>query len=322
MPTAAEPCRRAFAFTLLLAASSILPGCGIVEKWFGGQHGYLLLGVDALAYPGEHTELVARLQKGSFLDDRPNREIVFSRGEHVLARAITDDEGYARARWMAPTSQGEYLVTVSTGDRKLAERAGTACLLISVHDRASRVLISDLDHTLVDGGFKKVLTGKAAPLPGSADVLNRAEREKGYVIVYLTRRPDVLGKRSRNWLDSHGFPRGPIITSDSLLIRSEKFKRQHLEELKRRFPNLEAGIGDLPSDVHAYRSVDVRLCILIVNPGDDFLDRRRQADELSRLDERVILTSDWQDVAGVLFDGRSPERKAVLARLLASHRGK
>jgi hypothetical protein len=219
--TAAIALRALVALTALTALGG-LTGCHVVDNWLGGQSGYLLQGHDAMAYPQESVPLVARLQEGDFLRNQPDHEIIFSyspggrsgpstqsgcpggagspQGDTEIARSRTDRHGLASAAWVAPATPGHYVVTVRPASAELARQTGSTWLLVSVLPPDAPLLITDLDKTIVAGEFSKVLAGRAEPIPHAADVLGRLQRDLGYTVVYLTRRPALLGVRSRDWL--------------------------------------------------------------------------------------------------------------------------
>lgn len=285
--------------TLVLAGlAALLSGCQVVESIFGGQRGYLLQGYDVLAQPGERVELLARLQKGLFLLDRPDNPIVFSLGRTEIARAKTDHEGYARITWAAPTSQGEHVVTVSAASPRLAARAGPADLLVSVHTPQTRFVVTDLDHTVVAGGFAAMLRNNATPMPDSVRVLDRLVREKDFTIIYLTARPNVFSRSTRGWLDHHKFPRGPILLSDGALTDPAQIKQHRLQRIRSSFPNLTAGIGDRATDAEAYAAAGIPLRVLI--PSHD-RPAAKLAKELGPAATGVRFAVDWIEVERILF---------------------
>lgn len=116
------------------------------------------------------------------------------------------------------------------------------------------ILACDLDRTVSDGSpleFWLRPLESLQPFPGAVAALNRlAER---YRILYLTARRDFVLQKSRDWLDLHAFPPGPVLCREWSLtpISPEAFKRAALSALAPRF-SLAAGIGDRAHDARAY----------------------------------------------------------------------
>jgi len=83
-------------------------------------------------------------------------------------------------------------------------------------------ILTDIDGTLTlsdEELFMQVADASYDPqMKGAAVELMQAWAAKGYDIVYMTARPHLLRPETRTWLDVHGFPAGPLISSNSLAV--------------------------------------------------------------------------------------------------------
>ncbi len=291
----------------LAAALAVLPmlgGCGIIGELLGSRHGYLFQGSDVLCYPGEAVELTFRLQHGEFLGDKPDRTVLLSLAGRQFGQAVTDREGYARFRCVAPDRPGDYRIIGALADAEQATKVGPAALLLAVRNRDQPIIVTDVDQTLEMDGFRKVLAGHPRPMPDAVRVLHRLHREAGYTIVYLTLRPDFLEVRTRAWLAEYDFPEGPVFYSDEDVLLKDRaaYKPRVLRTLICAFPNVRAGIGDKAADCQAYRSAGLPLSLLIVRPQESAKDRQAQAAQLAQIDGPLHAVTSWRQIEQVLFE--------------------
>lgn len=86
----------------------------------------------------------------------------------------------------------------------------------------SPFILADIDGTLTlsdEELFMQISDGTYDPLQkGAAAELMQAWAAKGYTVVYMTARPHVLRNETRAWLDTHDYPAGPLISSNSLAV--------------------------------------------------------------------------------------------------------
>jgi phosphatidate phosphatase PAH1 len=143
----------------------------------------------------------------------------------------------------------------------VADRTGVR-FLAYVAPAGTRLVVSDIDGTLTsaESSFTKsvILGGDVAAQPGAAASL-QAAREAGYQVVYLTARGDRFTDATRNWLGTHGFPRGPVRIASGLFVKpgaaTVAFKQRVLRGLEG-FA-VVAGVGNRWSDVAAYEAAGV-----------------------------------------------------------------
>lgn len=301
---------------------TLLGGCEYLAKipsLLGGGEQYLLHGYDVLCYPGQSIELTARLQGGYRLADIRGQEIVFCHDQREIGRAVTDSEGYASIRWQAPSNIGYWFVVCQPAAPEVAAGAGKARLLVDAVSADTPIVIVDMDNTVVRPQWTGVVTGTADPVPDSAEVLRRLHEDCGWAVVYLSARPDLLGVRSRDWLDKHQFPLGPLLLSQRLLIYDsgqQDYKSRRLMQVAARFRNIRAAIGDKPGDALAYGAINIPMCIVVLSNTVADRDGRRIR-ELADGDGAIRIARDWRQVEDLLHG----QCEASDTRHQASQRG-
>jgi hypothetical protein len=120
-------------------------------------------------------------------------------------------------------------------------------------------IVFDIDGTLTTSDselFGELYDGVPAEMYEGGPDVAWLYAEAGYFIVYLTGRPHMLQEMSRAWLETHGFPLGPVITSDHLLEASgplvEQHKREHLAMLRGQGLDFTRAYGNATTDICAY----------------------------------------------------------------------
>ena len=77
--------------------------------------------------------------------------------------------------------------------------------------------------------FKRLLTDI---IRAHIFVFGRHWQELGYLLMYVTARPDMQQRRVTSWLAHHNFPHGMLIFMDGLKTDPIRQKTQHLKQLK------------------------------------------------------------------------------------------
>jgi phosphatidate phosphatase APP1 len=238
---------------------------------------------DVLAPAGEPVSLEVEVERryGPFLD--PAIEGVTVEVEGV-GTAVTDGRGEA-AIPLGPLPPGTRRVKVRVGRRE-------AEAVIAVVPRDQPIFITDIDHTIADVSpigfiFKRVRNVPA--MAGARDALLHIS--KSMQLVYLTARDHIFTRKTRVWLGLRGFPEAPVY-----LRRRTRFwsasprdhKRERLAEIRRHFPDIRWGVGDMPGDVHAYAEHRIPPILLspVKFPGlpDGTLHVQRWAEILERVE--------------------------------------
>ncbi|MFH1730278.1 MAG: hypothetical protein ABIF82_01335 [Planctomycetota bacterium] len=255
--------------TLFVAVALFGGPCALaqdVEKKKAYVQGY-----DVLALPGEEVALRAKAERGNRLALRPDIEgatLEFYGGGKLLGSAKTDDDGIA-AITRKYEKPWRHFVTVKFG-AKSKYRANEAALLVDVCDAKTRFIVCDIDHTIADVSATKFVFKKnenVPALPGSPEALARLSIH--YNIIYVTARDDAFLRKTKDWLALRKFPHGPVFFWDFLGKEPshEKYKTREIADLKKRFPNIVAGVGDKVSDANAYLANGLNA--IIIGPERD-----------------------------------------------------
>uniref|UniRef100_A0A915D775 LNS2/PITP domain-containing protein n=1 Tax=Ditylenchus dipsaci TaxID=166011 RepID=A0A915D775_9BILA len=91
--------------------------------------------------------------------------------------------------------------------------------------------------------------------PGSVDVV-RFWQQQGYLIIYVTARPDMQQRLVGFWLAQHNFPHGLLFFTPCLSTDPLKQKAQHLRHLIDLGIRIQAAYGS-SKDVNVYSSVGI-----------------------------------------------------------------
>lgn len=131
-------------------------------------------------------------------------------------------------------------------------------------DPGTPFIVTDIDGTLTlsdDELFMEISDGSYDQLmKGAAVELLQAWADKGYDIVYMTARPHVFRAETRAWLDRHGFPAGPLISSNTLAVGSaaEDYKTAWGERMITSFGwTPVAAYGNADTDIGAYETAGI-----------------------------------------------------------------
>jgi hypothetical protein len=186
--------------------------------------------------------------------------------------AEVEVEGRGRARTDATGVAILPLGVLPPGDHVCAASSEGARgeALVRVIPREAPVLITDIDHTIADvssAGFILRSNEGVRPIPGSAEALR--EIAKRYSLVYLTARDHIFAGKTKAWLAMNGFPPGPVYLRRGTrfwTVKAREHKVSRLRELRLRFPNLRAGVGDLLWDLEAYAAHGIPGILLSPRP--------------------------------------------------------
>lgn len=126
----------------------------------------------------------------------------------------------------------------------------------------ARIVVSDIDGTLTSSeqaSWTEAFGGSPpAANNGSADAITALSR-KGYFIFYLTARPEFFVQKTRDWLESKGFPIGIVHTSFSSIGETGSagiaYKTGELAALKAATGLTPTyGFGNTETDTNAYEA--------------------------------------------------------------------
>jgi phosphatidate phosphatase PAH1 len=195
-------------------------------------------------------------------------------------------------------------------------------LIVSVQDKNTPIIIVDLDKTLVEDGFLKVVLDSAKPLPYSAVAMNKIAKK--YSIVYLTHRFSGMTTVSKQWLSENGFPVGPLLTNKSGELSSGDYKYGRLAHLKQKFKNIEIGVGDKESDIESCRSNGIKV-YWILKYEDESRSLRKLSKKAAKFadDENVQVVVNWREIEeGILYgkDFSAAKRAQEFRNLATRHK--
>jgi len=281
-----------------------LAGCAQQAAILGTTGGTLFQGFDVLAYPGDKVKVTARFQGGDFLKGLEGYLVGFYQLDQRLGQERTDQEGNSEIEITAPAA-GNLCLLAKLEDPDVRRTAlTTADIIVAARPRETRMIIVDLDQTIVGGSLGDVLAHRAAPIVDSQTVLSRAAKD--YTIVYLTDRSALFTAVTKNWLRQYDYPLGPLLTNTQIgfLGGSEKFKTAALKDLKNRYPAIQWGIGDQAGDARAYAANGLRP-ILLLHPEkmNNPEQVRLWIHHLQSLPAGVEAVDSWPQIEKVLYDG-------------------
>ena len=278
------------------------------QTFVGAEHGAVFYAFDTLAYPNQPVDLTVKLLSARDLKAIGGVTVGFYRDEYLAGRVTTGADGVANLRW-TPPGRGTYTFharIVAVPDESFGEliQVAPAPLIVSAQSKDTPFAVVDLDHTVVDSSFFRVLLDGGRPMASSVEVLGRIAQQ--YAIIYLTHRPDLLTRKSKQWLIANNYPRGPLLVSEMKdVLDSGEFKTAKLSEVRKAFPGVALGIGDKLSDAQAY--VDNGLtAYLIPHYDDDPDDMRDMARDIRRLrgQGRLQVVAGWREIEQGLFARR------------------
>jgi hypothetical protein len=295
---------------LILALS--LTGCGIPDWWLGAQQGVLFQGFDALVLPGEKATVRLSLRGGRSLGGLSDYTVLlYSDNGHLLSATKTDVDGQA-CFTVAPGHTGINIYRAELDENEVGSfDVPTAVVQVGVYDAQRRFLIIDLDGTLLPG-FDVALLGDPEPLPHATAVLAALPPE--YQPLYLTGRPELLGRRSRQWLIKHKLPPGLLMLSHDG-GGAEAFKTRMIRQIRQDFPQKHAGVGDKASDMKAYAANDLTPVLIVQTEGLSRPDAWQLTKELETLPAQTQVVCDWLQIKQVLTGQEEFPVAAALQRL-------
>ncbi|MBA3461384.1 MAG: hypothetical protein H0T46_15585 [Deltaproteobacteria bacterium] len=234
-------------------------------------------GLDMVATPDVPRQLLTgtigygKIHKG--LEDEDVELFACDRGTWVgLGTARTDDEGE-----FALALEGNARLGVGMRDLYVSvvgDRSGVR-FLGYVAPAGTQMIVSDIDGTLTtsESAFIKtavagLYTGAQPGAPAAFGVL----AQRGYQPVYVSARGEQFTEATRAFLESQGFPRGPILLARSIVTvpgaDTVAFKTRAMETLTRAGLVIAGGVGNRASDVAAYRAIGLPPARIFIGTGE------------------------------------------------------
>ena len=295
-----------------------IPSAGIIGQIIGKAPPTLNV-ADSLIQPGQTAQVPIKLGRGF---GRTTIEtyggvkvsITDAEGKEVLSER-TDEKGqvvFERKFERAGNHFFRVRVEKKVDDKEVAP----ALFCVYVRPKDDLLVICDLDKTLVQSGFERVLAGMAKPFDHAGDVLWRLVKERKICVIYLTHRPDFFDASSRMWLRKNKFPPGPLFTSDlsGLFGGSGSFKTGEIARLKQKFPNVQLAVGDKYSDIAAY--VENKIPSILIPDIKWSKDKREYWQELLQkikgVPGDVPVCSNWFEIEEAIFkDTKFPPSRMI-----------
>jgi hypothetical protein len=261
---------------------------------------------DAMELEDGRTRFVAFAEReiGFFFSGVEGVEVRFSIDGREVATARSDERGVAMTLAQIDAGKESFVAEASIGGESLRSEGNI------VQWRSDRTLVAcDIDATISDTSLEALFfeqaDEKSQPIPGSVEVLHEIVQD--YDLVYFTARPRFTLEKTRHWLDTHGYPTAPVLTSltASDAIAETRYKRHAIRKLREVFPNLLIGIGNSKIDSQGY-GANGMLSLIVNRPGHTLYD------------SHVVEFHDWSQLRtfmqvnhGVL---QMPETAAAAAR--------
>jgi hypothetical protein len=185
-------------------------------------------------------------------------------GEHATVEGVEDTGGRVYVDLSVtepiPLGVGRHRVHfVMTGDNSQTDQ------YIEVLPADAKVVVTDVDGTLTaseSASWSEAFGGSPpAANAGAADAITALSR-KGYYVFYLTARPEFFVQKTRDWLESKGFPIGIVHTSFSSIGETGSagiaFKSGELAALKAATGVVPTyGFGNTETDTNAYEAAKI-----------------------------------------------------------------
>ena len=221
---------------------------------------------DLILKPGEAGKLRGRFTYGEIDKDLEEEDVeLFVQtcpGWQSLGTLATDSKGVVFFDVAGDLPPGDYRVRmVVKGDLSTADG------VVAVWPAGMKIVVTDVDGTLTTSDwelFADVIFGQGAQMYDGANDVIAAWAGKGYRVVYLTGRPQIVNRYTRGWLDAHGFPLGPLLLTEdpSQVLPTEAgvgtFKKEVLTGLQAS-PGVDivAAYGNATTDIYAYAGAGI-----------------------------------------------------------------
>jgi hypothetical protein len=276
--------RRACVLGLVFIAVG-LTGCG--GERITVDHALVPAGVKAVISVRAESVLLFGLNRAV-----ANRELEAKVGGSVVGRARTGAGGWASLP-VGSLETGVHSIEVAGAGSGQSFR-------VVARPRGTPILVCDVDGTIYRSGGEDASaasgTDRAHAWPGAAEVLRAASSRYG--IVYVTAREEALRAETRRFLEAGRFPGGCLVMWNASVdpVSRRSLKTKHLVALQSDWPWLEWGLGDLVTDVEAYRAIGLRAVRL--EPGLDHGSQKRP--------DGTWLARDWDAISGILEGAETP----------------
>jgi len=259
--------------------------------------------------PTPVTGYVHRKVMFPFLQDVKDIDVAFQANQVNIGTAKTNADGKAETAASLPQS-GDVIVSA----RAKVDGKDIAASARAYHWRPDRVVIVvDVDNTICETVVEKLIFGGGKeptlrPIADSKETMVRLAQQ--YEILYVTARPRRVLEATREWLDKHGFPPGPVLTAPGVgpSLKPTETKIDIIGNLKKDWPNILIGIGNSATDAQAYGKCGMLTLILRPDPKDEH-------------GRHAIFMSSWYNIAR-FFDANQSDltNPAALKEIIAGRK--
>ncbi len=237
-------------------------------------------GRDLFLNPGDPQWVLAKFAYGALDDDLKGEQVdiwllrdcganwqllgsatTSNDGDHATVEGVDDTGGRVFFQIPAADTLGlgrHRLHLVVRGDLTSTD------VFIEVVAPGTKLFVSDVDGTLTtdeNAEFGALLTGSLPNMNTDASAALTLLAEKGYRPFYLTARPEWLGQRTRDFLDTNGFPAGIVHTTltfeGALGNAAETYKTDELAALTAKSLVPSWVFGNTSSDAAAYENTGI-----------------------------------------------------------------
>ncbi len=261
-------------------------------------------GQDVIVAAGEPQRLIAKFAYGAIDKDLKDEDVeVFYQPDapcgawESLGVFPTSEDGEYGTMWGVADDGGRIFVELPMAKRLpvgvypvrmlVKGDLSIAAFTLWVTAPSVSVVVTDIDGTLTTSDFELItqiftdlFSGSYVPeaYPGGQDVL-WAYRQKGYQIIYVTGRPDLLRAQTQTWLVDLGYPPGVVHLTDTntqafptdagVAAYKTDFLNKVVAEAQAAF---YAAYGNATTDIHAYANVNIpknRTYIIGANAGQE-----------------------------------------------------
>ena len=294
---------------LIVLALAPLPACGC--------HGEARLSLDDVIVGPQLTQLsvtayVERERRWGPSDGVSDELVEFYLGDRSVGGARTNREGRSSFTLPGPLTGVTAVAARAMVDGRTLQRDAR----VIQWDPQRVAIVVDVDNTLAETDLDALLFAprddESDPLDDSVDVLQSLARD--FQILYLTARPRFLGDKTRDWLERHGYPAGPLLCAPHWrnALDASAFKARTLVALRRSWPNVLIGIGDQRGDAEAYRRSGM-LTLVVLDQADD-----ETRDELPRT---ALAFDAWDDIERFFRRNTARLRSAPAVRRMILQQG-
>ncbi len=220
---------------------------------------------EAIRFENGTTRFVAfaQRQRGWLLGGVEDVQVRFSVDGQEVASAVTDERGFAKAIADVDGPGDRFAASADFDGRSFRDED------LLVEWRSDRVIVAcDIDATISQTSltalFFHEIDETSMPIEDSPEVLTKLAAN--FQLLYVTARPRFTLEKTRAWVEEHGYPIQPVVTSLAArdALGQTGYKTRTLNSLRKHYGNLLIGIGNTDIDAESYAIHD--MLVLLVQP--------------------------------------------------------